>query len=60
MKEQIESKICLVIINRLLENVAVIINGWSVIYPSGFYISGVNLCDLNGIETILTEPLSTI
>lgn len=36
MEEQIESKIYPVIINRLPENFAVLINGWSVMNPSGF------------------------
>lgn len=36
MREQIESKICPVIINRLPENFAVLINGWAVMDSSGF------------------------
>lgn len=36
MKEEIESKICPVIINRLPENFAIFIYGWSVMDPPGF------------------------
>lgn len=36
MKEEIESKICPFIINRLPENYAVLNYGWSVMDSSGF------------------------